>query len=78
LSRDAVLNRHLDQGFDLTEIMSTVARHYLERAMEAAHGNKTKAAKMFGLSSYQTLTNWLDKYGLSEVGTARATGHPER
>jgi len=33
--------------------------------MEEAQGNKSKAAELVGLSSYQTLTNWLEKYGLS-------------
>jgi DNA-binding protein Fis len=44
--------------------MGEVARHYLSRAMEEAHDNKTKAAQMLGLPNYQTLTNWLKKYGL--------------
>ena len=41
-----------------------VARHYLARAMEEAGRNKTRAARLVGLSSYQTLTNWLSKYGV--------------
>jgi DNA-binding protein Fis len=35
------------------------------RAMEAAHGNKTKAAKLLGMTNYQTLSNWLEKYRVS-------------
>jgi len=57
-----ILFRPLDDGIDLTEIMKEVGSHYLERAMTAANGNKTKAAKLLGLPSYQTLTNWLKKY----------------
>lgn len=30
--------------------------------MADAHGNKTKAAELVGLPSYQTLSNWLEKY----------------
>jgi DNA-binding protein Fis len=30
--------------------------------MDEARGNKTKAAELVGAPSYQTLTNWLDKY----------------
>ena len=30
--------------------------------MDEAHGNKTKAAELVGLPSYQTLTNWLARY----------------
>ena len=28
--------------------------------------NKTKAAEFVGLPSYQTLSNWLEKYGSQE------------
>jgi DNA-binding NtrC family response regulator len=59
---DALLDRPLGSGFDLPELLAQVARHYLRRAMADAHGNKTKAADLVGLSSYQTLTNWLTKY----------------
>ncbi|MDD3813122.1 MAG: sigma 54-interacting transcriptional regulator [Desulfocapsaceae bacterium] len=62
--KDAILNQPLTQGVDLPEIMKTVAAHYLERALEKNNGNKTKTAKTLGLPSYQTLTNWLKKYGL--------------
>lgn len=61
---DTVLGRPLDQGFSLPELIADVARHYLERAMAQAHGNKSEAARLLGLGSYQTLTNWLQKYGV--------------
>lgn len=61
---DAILNQPLAQGIDLPGIMKTVAVHYLERGLSESHENKTKAAKLLGLPSYQTLTNWLKKYGL--------------
>jgi transcriptional regulator with PAS, ATPase and Fis domain len=59
-----ILNRPLGAGLNLPELMASVARHYLSRAMEESHGNKTKAAESIGLPSYQTLANWLRKYGL--------------
>jgi DNA-binding NtrC family response regulator len=59
-----VLGRPLGDGLNLPELMDIVARHYLERAMKEAGGNKTKAAELVGLPSYQTLTNWLERYGL--------------
>ena len=64
---EGVLHLTLGQGLDLRELIAQVARHYLERAMSEAHGNKTKAAALIGLPSYQTLTNWLSKYG-AETG----------
>lgn len=62
--KEEILNHSLNQGIDLPEIIKTVAVHYLERALEKNNGNKTKTAKTLGLPSYQTLTNWLKKYGL--------------
>jgi len=62
--KDTILNQSLGQGIDLPDIMKTVAVHYLERALEKNNSNKTKTAKTLGLPSYQTLTNWLKKYGL--------------
>jgi DNA-binding NtrC family response regulator len=63
---DGVLNQSLAQSIDLKSIISEVATHYLRRAMQAAQGNKSKAAELVGLPSYQTLTNWLRKYGVEE------------
>jgi DNA-binding NtrC family response regulator len=57
-----ILHRPLGNGLDLPELLASVARHYLSRAMDEARGNKTKAAELVGLPSYQTLTNWLAKY----------------
>ena len=56
------LGRPLGDGLNLPDLLQEVARHYLERAMDEAHGNKTRAAELVGLPSYQTLTNWLAKY----------------
>lgn len=61
---ETVLGRPLDQSISLPEIIGNVARHYLERAMAQAHGNKSEAARLLGLGSYQTLSNWLQKYGV--------------
>lgn len=60
---ETVLGRPLEQPISLPDVMSDVARHYLERAMVQTHGNKSEAARLLGLGSYQTLTNWLQKYG---------------
>ncbi len=61
-----ILNRTLSEEFNLPELINTVARHYLERALDESRGNKAKATKLLGLSNYQTLTNWLKKYGVTE------------
>jgi DNA-binding NtrC family response regulator len=63
---ETILFRPLGDGLDIRDLQSEVARHYLERAMDKANGNKTRAAELVGLPSYQTLTNWLEKYGIKE------------
>ena len=59
---ESILDLPMDQPINLEAIMSKVARHYLVRAMAQTHANKTEAATLLGLGSYQTLTNWLKKY----------------
>lgn len=61
---DAVLDIPLEQPISLENIMAIVARHYLNRAMAKTNNNKTEAANLLGLSSYQTLSNWLKKYDI--------------
>jgi DNA-binding NtrC family response regulator len=63
-----VLGRPLGDSLRLPELLADVARHYLERALAESHGNKTEAARLVGLPSYQTLTNWMSRYGVRERG----------
>jgi DNA-binding NtrC family response regulator len=60
--RSDVLGRPLGETLNLPELLAEVARHYLSRAIGEAHGNKTRAAELVGLPSYQTLSNWLARY----------------
>ena len=57
-----ILDRPLGDGLNLLDLLASVARHYLVRALDEAQGNKTQAARLVGLASYQTFTNWLGKY----------------
>ncbi len=57
-----LLDRRLGEGLQLPALITELARHYLERALEEASGNKTKAAELVGLSSYQTFGNWMERY----------------
>jgi DNA-binding NtrC family response regulator len=61
---DAVLGRPLGDGFSLAVVLDEVERHYLTRALAATHNNKTQAAELLGLASYQTLSNRLARLGL--------------
>ena len=67
-----VLSRPLGNGFSLPDLLAEVARHYLSRAIGEAANNKTRAAELVGLASYQTFTNWLSKYGTANDGTVLA------
>jgi DNA-binding NtrC family response regulator len=59
-----ILDRPLGESLDLPELLASVARHYLQRALDETNGNKTEAATLVGLPSYQTLTNWMKRYGV--------------
>jgi transcriptional regulator with PAS, ATPase and Fis domain len=59
---DDILNRPMDSVLNLEEVMATVARHYLQRALEQTKRNKTQAAALLGFRNYQTLNNWMEKY----------------
>ncbi|MBT4561306.1 MAG: sigma 54-interacting transcriptional regulator [Planctomycetes bacterium] len=57
-------NQPFEKEFSVECVLADVARHYLSRAMLEANGNKTKASKLLGLNSRQTMSNWMKKYGL--------------
>jgi transcriptional regulator with PAS, ATPase and Fis domain len=63
---DQILGRILGPSLDLQTLLGEVACHYLKRALAEASGNKTKAAELLGLPSYQTLSNWMKRYGVAE------------
>lgn len=60
----SLLDRPIEGGVPLEELMASLAKHYIERAMQHTHNNKTKAAELLHLGSYQTLSYWMEKYGL--------------
>ena len=62
---EGVLNRNIDQGIDINEIIGDVCRHYIDRALQETNGSKTKAAELLNLKNYQTLNNWMEKYGIN-------------
>jgi len=64
----SILNRTLEQGMDLQGLMGEVAGHYIRNALKETGGNKTRAARLLGLKNYQTLNNWMEKYGVDLDG----------
>lgn len=55
-------DRPLGEGFSLEAVMGDMAQHYISRALRDAGGNKSKAARLVGFSSYQRFENWRRKY----------------
>ena len=62
--KDSLLDRSIEDGVNLPELMDKLAQHYLKKAMDKANGNKTNAARLVGLPNYQTFTNWMKKHKL--------------
>lgn len=60
----------LVDGFSLPDRLAKTARHYLVEALKQTHGNKSRAAKLLGLNSYQNFLNWWSKYVGESVGQA--------
>lgn len=63
-SENSILNRDVSQGIDIQELIAEVCRHYIPKALSETQQNKTDAAKLLGLKTYQTLNNWIDKYNI--------------
>ena len=57
----------VENGVNLTEILSKIERAYLRKAMECTHGNKKKAARLLGLG-YRSMWHRLDKVENLENG----------
>lgn len=53
-------------GMNLQEVVADVARRHIRLAMEKTNNNKTRSAQLLGFNSHQTLTNWMNRYGVSE------------
>jgi transcriptional regulator with GAF, ATPase, and Fis domain len=52
----------LEHGVDLPKIIADTAKRHLQEALRVSNGNKSRAAQLLGLPSYQTLSNWVDRY----------------
>ncbi len=60
-----ILNHSLESGVELNELRMEVDRHYIPRALEITNGNKSEAAKLLGLKTYQVLNSRMEKAGLT-------------
>lgn len=67
VSRADILGRPLGPDLNLPRLLADVARHYLHRALVETQGNKSEAARLVGLPSYQTFSNWMERYGVGRM-----------
>lgn len=56
--------KDVSQGIDINNEISFIVSHYIKAALAKTGNNKTKAAELLGLKNYQTLNNWIEKYGI--------------
>lgn len=57
-------NQDIGQGIDINNEISVFISNYIRKALSKSGNNKTKAAQLLGLKNYQTLNNWIEKYGI--------------
>ena len=60
-----ILAKDISQGVDINEIIGLLVDEYIRKALAYTGQNKTRAAQLLGLKNYQTLNNWMEKYGIS-------------
>ncbi len=60
-----LMDKDVSQGVDIQEIIGDLVANYIRRALICSGQNKTRAAQLLGLKNYQTLNNWMEKYGIS-------------
>lgn len=58
------LERPIAKGFNLQELLGEIAISYIEKALLESGSKKSKAAELLGFSNYQTLSNWMKRYGI--------------
>ena len=56
--------------YSLKAEIAELVRARIASALVTCDGNKTAASELLGLGSYQNLTNWMMKYGVSGITSA--------
>ncbi len=61
----SLLDHELGNDFELENLLASVQRHYIERALKQANGQKKKAAEsLLGYNHWQTMDNHMKKLGI--------------
>ena len=68
-----VLDRPMDDGFSLQELLDDVERTYIQRALRETDGVKAQAARLLGFPNATTLTNHMNRLGIAAERSGRST-----
>ncbi|MBY6093972.1 sigma-54 interaction domain-containing protein [Ferrimonas balearica] len=63
-SADALSLDSIQLPQDIQQVIDTIKKSAIEKALTQTGGNKTQAAKLLGLANHQTLANWMKSVGL--------------
>jgi transcriptional regulator of acetoin/glycerol metabolism len=55
----------IGDNFQIQTVLDDTARAFIRQALEQCDGNLSQTARLLGLSSYQTLTNWMKRLELN-------------
>ncbi len=61
-----ILNRRIDDDFDLQSIINEVARHYIIRVLEENRWRVEDTYRVLGFNTYQTCSNWMRKLNITK------------
>tara|TARA_Y100000356_G_scaffold110908_1_gene97940 strand:- start:71 stop:418 length:348 start_codon:yes stop_codon:yes gene_type:complete len=61
-----ILNRRINDDFDLHLVLNEVATHYMVRVLEEHNWNSTKCWRILGFNSRQTCQNWMRRLNLKK------------
>lgn len=61
-----ILNRRIDDDFDLQSIINEVARHYIIRVLEENRWCVEDSYRVLGFNTYQTCSNWMRKLNIKK------------
>lgn len=59
-----ILSKSFNNQFKIQDVMDELRVFYVNRALTETNNSVTKAAKLLGLSNYQTLSQWIEKYNI--------------
>jgi len=61
-----ILNRRIDDDFDLQSIINEVARHYIIRVLDENRWRIQDSYRVLGFNTAQTCNNWMRKLNITK------------